>query len=108
MSEQNSRILMPAIFLVPAAMSLIGLAHMPYGYYQLLRLVVTGSAALIAWQGFERGDRAMPVLFTLTALLFNPLFRVHFERQQWAILNVMVAVLYIAAFVRSRRNDQRL
>lgn len=108
MSEQGSRFLTPAIFLAPAAMSLIGLAHMPYGYYQLLRLVVAGSAALIAWRGFERGGRAMPVLFTLTALLFNPVFRVHFEREQWAILNVIVAVLYITAFVRSRQNGRRL
>lgn len=91
------------LFLIPAGMSLIALAYMPYGYYQLLRLVVTSSAAFIAWRGFERGDRILPVLFTLAALLFNPLFRVHFERDQWAVLNVIAACLYMTAFLLGRR-----
>ena len=90
------------LFLIPAAMSLIALAPLPYGYYQLLRLVVTGSAAYHAWRGFERGERVLPALFTLLALTFNPVFRVHFEREIYAVLNVGAAILYLVAFIRDR------
>jgi len=92
-----------ALYLIPAIMSVIGLAHLPYGYYQLLRLVITGTAAYLAWRGFERGDWSIPAIFALVALLFNPLFPVHFEREQWAVVNVGVAALYLAAFILHRR-----
>ena len=107
-NQSEPKSTLAAIYLIPAMMSVIALATLPYGYYQLLRLVVTGSAALIVWQGIERGDRTAPVLFTLIALLFNPVFRIHLDREQWAVLNVMVAALYLAAFMRGWRSSRRL
>lgn len=94
------------LFLIPAAMSLIALAHMAYGYYQLLGLVVTGSAAYLAWRGLGRGERVFPALFALVALTFNPVFKVHFEREQWATVNIIVAGLYLVALVQDRRRNR--
>lgn len=78
------------VWLIPAVMLVIALAPLPYGYFMLLRLVVCGAAiwlsyALIAGLGW----RVMGWIFVAIAILYNPVFRVHFERELWMILNLI-------------------
>jgi hypothetical protein len=65
----------------------------PYGFYQFLRLVVCGTAAYLAYATLSRGSRSsLGWAFLGLAILYNPAFKVHFERQTWAVLNVGSAV----------------
>ena len=56
--KSRERALLPAaVWLVPAAMLLVALADLPYGFYTLLRLVVCGAAVLLAFHEYDlRGD----------------------------------------------------
>ena len=66
-----------ALFMVPAAMSLIAIAPMPYGYYQFLKLVIFLAGGLIGIQFWTRGLTVLAAPFILLAVLFNPIFPVH-------------------------------
>jgi hypothetical protein len=86
---------MAALWLIPAAMLLAALLHLPYGYYALLRLVVCVSAAIIAYKSWPK-HQTWAIAFVLVALLFNPLVIVSFDRETWAPIDVAVAAMFLS------------
>lgn len=81
------------VWLIPAVMLVIALAPWPYGYFMLLRLVVCGAAVWLSIAFLSNRKReVLGWTFVAIALLYNPVFRVHFERELWMILNVVSAV----------------
>ena len=93
----------PALYLVPAAMLVAAPLHLPYGYYQLLRLVVCACAAYLAWATARGRLNAAALLLGGSALLFNPVFRVHFDRSTWSVINVAAALVFGALYAGSRQ-----
>lgn len=84
------------VYFVPAAMNIFALLEMPYGYYQLLRIVVTGCALAIFY--YTRGQAAMPSHLILLAIaaIYNPVMKIHMERDVHIIFNLAtVAALII-------------
>lgn len=86
--------------------TLLGLALLPvpYGYYQFLRLAV---CALCIWTAIskykERGD--LTVVPVIIAILYNPIFVIHFARPMWQVLNVMsILLLCIYAFAPHKKS----
>ena len=71
-----------AVWLVPTAALLLALFPLPYGYYTLLRIVVCGAAAYLAYRSFSASRRVTTWVLVLgaLALLFNPLIPVHLEQ----------------------------
>jgi len=70
------------LWLLPVAVLLIATARLPYGYYMFTRVTICGSAALIAFIGWEDSpvSRAWSVIFALLAVLFNPIFPEHVSK----------------------------
>ena len=66
--------------LIVAAMLLLCLAPMPYGYYMLLRFVSMICFGLLAYQYFEREQPVLMVTFGALALLFQPFFKIALGR----------------------------
>jgi hypothetical protein len=85
---------MAALWLIPAAMLVLALLQLPYGYYTLLRLVVCLTAAIIAFQSWPK-HQAWAIAFGFVALLFNPLIIVALDRGTWAPIDVAVAAMYL-------------
>jgi hypothetical protein len=83
---------------IPAALLVLALASLPYGYYTFLRFVVTGWALFIAWGEYQRAGtvNGWSVGFVLVAALFNPLVPVHLDRGTWAYLDLGSAALFCA------------
>ena len=65
----------------------------PYGYFQLLRLVVTGVAFYNAYTAHESKNKAWVVIMGAIAILFNPLFPIHLDKEVWVVLDIISAVL---------------
>jgi hypothetical protein len=86
----------------------MALVPMPYGFYTLLRLVVTIAAALVAYVWLRR-DRSslVPFAFGGVAFLFNPLIPVHLSRTAWAPIDVAVAAAFLLAMWREGKADLR-
>lgn len=94
-------------FLVPAAMSVLAVLHLPYGYYQLLRLVVVSCAGLIAWGGWQRRSHIYVIAFGMLALIYNPIFPLRFERELWAWINIGTAIEFIGAMFLLERSERQ-
>ena len=93
----RSRINMPvAVIYIAAAMLFIGAAPLPYGYYMLLRLVATGVFIWAAFIAYERNNEALPWVYGVLSLLFNPLIKIHLPKELWAVVDVGLGVLLLA------------
>ncbi|MBR7619984.1 hypothetical protein JKL49_11350 [Phenylobacterium sp. 20VBR1] len=79
----------------------------PYGFYMLMRLVVCGAAAYLAYSILQRGAaRWLGWAFVALAILYNPVFKVHFERETWVLINLASAFPFgIAGWMGRPRRD---
>ena len=85
--------------MIVAAMLLLCLAPMPYGYYMLLRFVAMICFGLLAYQYYEREQPVLMVTFGAVALLFQPFFKIALGRTIWNIVDVVVAILLIGIVI---------
>ena len=76
-----------SLILIPLLLAC--LLHMPYGYYQLVRVVATAAFAFLAYQ--ERENSLLWVFIGL-ALLFQPFEKIALGRTVWNIVDIAVAV----------------
>ena len=84
--------------LLAVAMLLIALFPLPYGYYTLVRWVVTAVSVwtlILIWSV----PTSWRLILATVAILFNPLVPIHLSRTVWAPIDVVVAVLLaVSAF----------
>jgi hypothetical protein len=76
-----------SLILIPLLLAC--LLPMPYGYYQLVRVVATAAFAFLAYQ--ERGNNLLWVFIGL-ALLFQPFEKIALGRSLWNGVDIAVAV----------------
>jgi len=85
--------------MIPAIMLLLALAPWPYGYYQLLRLVVCGVAVYVAFMAYACQKMWAVWLFGFIAVLFNPLLPIHLSRHIWQPIDVLCGILFMVIAV---------
>ena len=98
---------MKHIYLVLAAMMLLCLAPMPYGYFQLVRFVAMVAFGIIAYRYYIINKNIAAWVFGLLALLFQPFLKIALGRTIWNVIDVLVAILLIAIFVYEKRMEQK-
>jgi len=106
MSEKRPH-LIPGII---AALMLFGsLGQWPYGYYQLLRLVVCGVSVYIAFNAYQWHKIWAIWLFGFIAILFNPLIPIHLSRELWQTIDIVCAILFfvMAVFLKKPEEEKR-
>jgi hypothetical protein len=105
MVEHKLSLLPAALWLVPAVALLVALAPLPYGYYTLLRIVVCGSSAFVAYKSYETiGKPSLGIGVMIgVALLFNPLIPIQLSREIWAPIDVGAALVFLLHWRASRR-----
>lgn len=79
-----------------AALLVIALAPLPYGYYMFLRIAACGVFGAAAWVTYQRKNRFLPWLYGALAILFNPILIVSFPREIWAVVDLAAAVLLLS------------
>lgn len=65
----------------------------PYGYYVLLRIVICAIFAFLAFKAFEKDNNAWVWMCGVTAVIYNPIVRIHLTREIWTAVNVVTIVL---------------
>ena len=94
---------MKQVYLVLAAMMLLCLAPMPYGYYMLVRFVAMVVFGVMAYRYYQNQKMVATWVFGIFALLFQPIYKIALGRIVWNVVDVIVAILLIALFVLERR-----
>lgn len=82
-----------------AALLLLCLAPMPYGFYQLVRFVAMIVFGVMAYKYYEQKNMPFAVVFGALALLFQPFFKVALGRTIWNIVDFVVAIILIVVFI---------
>ena len=87
--------------LISIVMLLAGIPQVfPYGYYTLLRLVVSGTSVYIAYFSFEEARKIIGAISILFAFIFNPLIPLYLGKEIWALIDIIAALFFaITIFV---------
>ncbi len=83
--------------IIVAVMLFIAFASWPYSYYQILRWAVAVSSGVLAHRAFKNGQSGWGWIFVATLILFNPIASIHFEKETWQVLDVVVGVVYLVS-----------
>ncbi len=69
----------------------------PYGYYVLLRWIITGVALFILSIANELEKEEWVKIMAGIAVLFNPILPIHLDKETWVIIDFIVAILFLAS-----------
>jgi hypothetical protein len=83
--------------LIAIVLLLWALDHHAYGYYQILRWVVCGTAAYSAFIAVDLKKIPWAWALGIIAVFFNPIIPIHLRRDSWAIIDVIAAILFAAS-----------
>ena len=87
-------------------MLLLCLAPMPYGYFMLVRFVMTVACGWMAYQYYQGQKTVGTWVFGILALLFQPMYKIALGRTVWNIVDVIVAIFLIVLFVMEWRREK--
>ena len=84
-----------------AALSLICILEMPYGYYQLYRFLALGVFIYLAYE--EQDKKEWMIVWLMSALLVQPIFKIALGREIWNMVDIAFAlILVISAFKKEQ------
>lgn len=92
------------IKVVLAALLLLCLAKMPYGYYTFVRFVSFVVFGILAFTTYQRDNKwsVQILLYIALALLFQPFNKLPLGRTIWNIVDVIVGVgLVVSLFLKN-------
>ncbi len=93
---------MKQISIVLAALLLLCLAPMPYGYYQFVRFVAMVVFAVMAYRYYEEKKNQLAIVFGALALLFQPFIKVALGKAMWNVVDVVVAIALVVLWYRNK------
>ena len=98
---------MKHIYIILAAMMLLCLAPMPYGYYMMVRFLAMVVFGVMAYRYYQEKMERMAWVFGILALLFQPFAKIALGRLIWNIVDVLVAIgLIILFFVEKNKSKE--
>lgn len=93
------------VAIVAGIMLLLAIPSMwPYGYYQLLRWIVAGSAGYIAFKKYESDSKYWMWTMIAVLILFNPLIPFHLDKEVWVVLDIISAVIFFLSTITRKQN----
>lgn len=91
--------------IIVSALLFIAILDLPYGYYTLLRIVVTAVAGYGIYTFVQKNIRITILIFSGIAVIFNPLIPVHLEKETWQVINVVVGTFFLISLYYGSDKD---
>jgi hypothetical protein len=91
------------VWWIPIAALTLALFQLPYAYYVLLRIAVCAACVFLAFSEAEAGRTRWSWCLGIVAVLYNPIFRVHLNRDLWWLINFGTIWLFAIHMWSSRR-----
>ncbi|WP_049781168.1 DUF6804 family protein [Hahella chejuensis] len=95
-----------AVIFIAAGMLFVGVLSLPYGYYMLLRIVACGVFAWAAFITYEKNEEVVPWVFGILAIVFNPLIKIHFSKELWAVVDFCSGLFLLIVSKKLISNEQ--
>lgn len=87
----------PIIYICVAMLFIAALPVPVYGYYVLLKIVVTTVFGYAAYITFSKGKNILPWLFGLVAVAFNPVIPVHLSKEAWVVIDIAAGIFLLVS-----------
>ena len=83
---------------------LIGIPKgLPYGYYTLLRVMMTGVFVWFCYISSEKiGNAPWAITFGLLTIIYNPIYPLHLGKDIWIGVNVLTIVIIVVSIFKLR------
>lgn len=91
--------------LIAAGMLVLAIADLPYGYYTLLRIIICVLAGFTAYIASELEKKPWLWIFVAIAILFNPIIPIYLDKETWAIIDIIVAGLFMVSTTQIKSLD---
>ena len=90
------------IKLVLAALMVLCLLPMPYGFYNLVRFLSMIGFAILAVRAYHNSRITLLVVYGSLVLMFQPFIKLVLGRDVWIIIDVAVALFLIVTIVKNK------
>lgn len=95
------------VWLVPIGALVIALFHVPYGYYQLLRVLIFCVAAYLAFASAKRSATSWAWVLGGISLVYNPIIKIALGRHIWELVNIATILVFVVHLLWTMRGHQR-
>lgn len=85
---------------IPVALLLVAILNLPYGYYEMLRIVITVFAVFFAFKLSTIKQNGLMLIMIAIIVLFNPISPMHLDKGLWMILDVVSAIVFLISLSR--------
>lgn len=90
-----------------AVILLLCLIPFPYSYYLFVRYAATFGFGILAFQAYA-SKKPKVVLYLILSFMFQPFYKVHFDRSFWLVVDVLVAAwLIYEVYFKNNFNEKR-
>lgn len=72
----------------------VALLPLPYGHYQFLRIFICGMSVWLLFDNYNKNIN-MPIGLFITTIMYNPIFKIHFDRPVWSVVNIITLIYFI-------------
>jgi len=78
----------------------------PYGYYQILRWLITGIAIFVAHVSSKLEKTMWVLAMSIVAILFNPIAPVYLVKEIWIVIDLVVVALFGIGILKVKSNNK--
>lgn len=78
-----------------------------YGFFTLLRFVVCGATAYMAWKLYKEDRSGWSWFFGFIAILFNPIIPIHLSRDVWIFIDAITGILLLGSMIILRSQNRK-
>lgn len=84
------------VIYITAALLLFALFPLPYGYYTLLRIVVSGVFGWAAYLSYNKDSSSFITwAYVIVCILYNPIITIHLSKSFWMPIDISVIILLL-------------
>nr|WP_294776612.1 DUF6804 family protein [uncultured Flavobacterium sp.] len=95
-----------AIKIILSLLLFLCLADMPYGYYQLVRLLGLVGFAILAYYAREEERQTEMIIYVGLVLLFQPFIKIALGRSLWNLVDLIVGISLLVSLIFDKTNKQ--
>ena len=94
-------ILLASIILIVVIVFLSLFFHrLPYGFYQLLKLVAFLTSCFFVYDFSKESKSSFSIIFIILAILYNPLFPIHLTKAIWLPINLATVAYFTVIYTK--------
>lgn len=101
--RKNVALIVAAVFLFLALFD-----GWQYGFFTILRFVVFASTAYVAYFAYQEQKEGWTWFLGAIAVLFNPFFPIHLDRETWVVIDFVVGALLLVVSFFLKFKDKKL